>query len=312
MSALRIRLVIGFFLFLLPLPTLYSPLPAFSEPITIKDALGRSVTLQTPPKRIVSLAPSLTEILFALGLDEEIAGVTNACDYPPRAREKAVIGGAVDPDLERLLKIRPDLILGIKGLHRAGLEGEMDRLHLPLFLTNPASMERILEDIETIGRLTGRLPEADRLTAGMRERIDRIHQRIEGRRRPRVLYVLWNDPLMSVTDSSYIGEMIDLAGGDNIARTEAGGYVRIGMEEVLARDPEVVIFASEMGEGPAAAERDRWRRWDTLSAVKNNRMVVMNSDLLHRPGPRVVDALEALAEVLHPGDGDGQTAMGSK
>jgi iron complex transport system substrate-binding protein len=309
MSALR---VLRNVFFLLLLTTHYSLLTASAAPITLTDALGRSVTVTSQPKHIVSLAPSITEILFALGLDDEIAGVTNACDYPARAKAKTVIGGAVDPDLERLLKIQPDLILGIKGLHRAGLEGEMDRLHLPLFLTDPVSMKRILADIETIGRLTGRFQEAKRLTAGMRGRIDRIQRRIEGRKRPRVLYVLWNEPLMSVTDSSYIGEMIELAGGDNIARTEAGGYVRIGMEEVLARDPEVVIFASEMGEGPAAAERDRWRRWKTLSAVKNNRMVVMNSDLLHRPGPRVVEALEALAEVLHPEDGDGHTAMGSK
>jgi cobalamin transport system substrate-binding protein len=311
MRALNFRRIVFFLLFLFPLTTHSSPLTASAEPITLTDALSRTVTLPEPPIRIVSLAPSITEILFALGLDNEIAGVTNACDFPPAAKKKTVIGGAVDPDLETLIKVKPDLILGIKGLHRVGLSEDLDRLNLPVFFTDPVSLERILEDIDTIGRLTGRVGEADRLTGEMRGRIDRVRRRVQGQPRPRVLYVLWNDPLMSVTASSYIGEMIDLAGGENIAQSDTKGYVRIGMEEVLARNPEVVIFASEMGEGPAAAERDRWRRWQTLSAVKNNRLVVMNSDLLHRPGPRIVDALESLAAVLHPRESVGKTALES-
>jgi iron complex transport system substrate-binding protein len=284
MSTHKLRPIFFLLLFLFPLPTLYSPLPAYAS----------------PPKRIVSLAPSITEILFALGLDEEIVGVTTACDYPEAAKTVAKIGDAVSPDLETLVRLRPDLIIGIRGLHRAGLSGELERLGLSATMTDPGSVQKILEDIRTIGRLVGREAQADVLTASMMARIDSVRSRVQNEPRPTILYVLWNEPLTTATSSSYIGELIELAGGNNLIRSDHKGYRLFGMEEVLLKNPEVVIFASEMGLGAAQAERERWMRWEQVAAVEENQLYVLDSDLMHRPGPRIVEAIESLADLLHP------------
>ncbi len=273
---------------------------ALAEPITVTDAIGRTLILPDAPSRIISLAPSVTEILFALGLDEEIVGVTTACDFPARALEKPSVGGSISPDLEIMLRLKPDLILGIKGLQRPGLTDELDRLGLPIYLTNPSSLDLTLRDIRLIGQMVDRIQEAEALAQDIESHMEEIQVRVHGYPRTKILYVLWNDPLMTVTRSSFIGEMIEIAGGENIASEGLKGYIQIGMERVLAQDPEVVIFASEMGEGTAMLERQRWSRWKQLTAVKDQRLHILNSDLLHRPGPRLGDAIESLAAVLHP------------
>ena len=302
MPTLRYSSVVSIIFFLFFLSTHPSPFPgsAFAESRSFTDATGRSVTFSAAPTRIISLAPSVTEILFALGLDEEIVGVTTACDFPARALEKQSIGGSINPDLEVMLRLKPDLILGITGLQRSGITDELDRLGLPLYWTDPSSLERILRDIRIIGRIVDRNEEAKALAREIEFHMDEVRTRVRGHPRARVLYVMWNDPLMTVTRNSFIGEMIEIAGGKNIAPEGLKGYVQMGMEGILAQNPEVVIFASEMGEGTARVEKNRWSRWKQLAAVKDQRLYVLNSDLLHRPGPRLGEAIESLAAVIHP------------
>ncbi|MEK7306085.1 MAG: cobalamin-binding protein [Nitrospirota bacterium] len=290
----------SFFLFLML--HLYHPasFAAQSQTIRLTDAAGRTINLARPATRIVSLAPSITEILFALGLNEEIVGVTPFCDYPPEAREKPKVGGFVSPNFESLVALRPDLILGIKDLQGPELVDELDRLRLPAYFTDPSSVKQILDEIMNIGKLTGRDAQALALVNRMKERIDKIRRKINGHHYPKVLYIFWNDPLMTIGRGSFIAEIIDLAGGKNIGPKDRKGYFLFNLEEVLVKNPDVLIFASEMGENGVAAEQKRWKQWTHLSAVKNNRLYSIDSNLLHRPGPRIVDALETLASLLHP------------
>jgi iron complex transport system substrate-binding protein len=274
--------------------------PAHAESFQVTDALGRTLTFSKTPRRIVSLAPSITETLFALGVDQEIIGVTTSCDYPPQAKLKPKVGGLTTPNLETLVAMKPDLVISVKGLHKFELVSEMDRLKIPFYVSDPSTVKKILQEIRVIGRLTGRAKAGEQLSETMEKRIEAVEAKVRGHQRPAVLYVLWGDPLMTVGPGSYIEELIRISGGRGIVPEGRPAYTQLNMEEVLAEDPQVVIFASEMGDDTVAAERQRWLRWTTLSAVKEHRLYTVDSNLLHRPGPRLVDGLEALARLIHP------------
>jgi len=271
-----------------------------AESFQVTDALGRTLTFSKAPTRIVSLAPSITETLFALGLDHEIVGVTTSCDYPPQAKLKPKVGGLTTPNLETLVAMKPDLVISVKGLHKLELVSEMDRLQIPFYVSDPSTVKKILQEIRVIGRLTGKAKAGEQLSDRMEKQIEAVEEKVRGHQRPRVLYVLWGDPLMTVGPGSYIEELIWISGGKGIVPEGRPAYSQLNMEEVLAKDPEVVIFASEMGDDTVAAERQRWLRWKTLSAVKERRLYTVDSNLLHRPGPRLVDGLAALAKLVHP------------
>ncbi|MEK7825290.1 MAG: ABC transporter substrate-binding protein, partial [Nitrospirota bacterium] len=180
------------------------------------------------------------------------------------------------------------------------LVDELDRLRLPAYFTDPSSVKQIIDEIRNIGKLTGRDTQALVLVNSMKKRIDKIRRKISGHHYPKVLYIFWNDPLMTIGRGSFIAEIIDLAGGTNIGPKDRKGYFLFNLEEVLVKNPDVLIFASEMGENGVAAEQKRWKQWTHLSAVKKSRLYSIDSNLLHRPGPRIVDALETLAPLLHP------------
>jgi len=273
---------------------------ACAESLQVTDALGRTVNLSKTPTRIVSLAPSVTETLFALGLDQEIVGVTTSCNYPPQAKMKPKVGSLTTPNLETLVAMKPDLVIGIKGLHKIELVPELDRLGVPLYISDPSTVKQVLQEIRVIGRLVGKGKDSESLAEKMRKQIETIKGEVYGRLRPKVLYILWHDPLMTVGPGSYIEELIRISGGKGIVPQGRPAYSQLNMEEVLAEDPEVVIFASEIGGATVKAERQRWLRWTTLSAVKERRLYTIDSDLLHRPGPRLVDGLAALVKLIHP------------
>jgi cobalamin transport system substrate-binding protein len=273
---------------------------AHAESLQATDALGRSVHLSKTPARIVSLAPSITETLFALGLDQEIVGVTTSCNYPPEAKLKPKVGGLTTPSLETLVAMKPDLVIGVKGLNKIELVTELDRLRIPLYLSDPTSVSKILKETRVIGRLVGKAKAGEDLAQKMWKQIETVKARVHGKPRPLVLYVLWNDPLMTVGPGSFVEELIRIAGGRGIVPEGRPAYSQLNMEEVLAENPEIVIFASEMGNAAVEAERRRWLRWTTLRAVKDRRLYTVDSDLLHRPGPRIVEGLNALTKLIRP------------
>ncbi|BCA53652.1 putative Vitamin B12 import system, periplasmic binding protein BtuF [Nitrospira sp. KM1] len=275
------------------------PFMANITPRTFVDDAGRNIYIAKAPARVVSLAPSITEMLFALGLDEDIAGVTEFCNYPPAALTKPKVGYA-RPNLESLLALKPDFVVAPQEFLRAEILAKLDELKIPVFLLEAKTVEDILVQIQNLGKIFNRTPVSDRLTKAMRERISEISGRVAASGKRRVLYVLNSHPLITVGPGSYIHQMIGLAGGLNIASGTPMPYPRLSMETVLGEDPEVLIFPVGSLEGIPKSEQQEWNRWNGLSAVRHRQFRDVSSDALNRPGPRIVEGLELLARAIHP------------
>lgn len=275
------------------------PFMANITPRTFVDASGRKLFLAKAPSRVVSMAPSVTEILFALGLEEKVVAVTSFCDYPPEAQSKTHLGG-MNPSIEQILALKPDLVLAPQDMIQPDLLQHLDRLKVPTFVLHADQLEDVLAQIQSIARLFDRSRAGDELAATIRQRTAVVRERTQSLAHPRVLYVLNTDPLQTVGPGSFIHQLIELAGGANIAADTSMAYPKFALEEVLARDPEVIIFPVGTTEGIPVEDQQQWRRWSSLSAVKHNRLVLIPSVLINRPGPRIAEGLELLAQAIHP------------
>ena len=265
---------------------------------TFVDDLGRRVYLSKPPRRVVSLAPSVTEILFAVGLDAEVVGVTTFCDYPAKAKTRPKVGAAI-PNLEAILGLKPDLVVGTDSI-RQDVLAKLEQLKIPVFVLSAKTLEDVLGHISTVGRMVGHEPEARRVVQGLRDRLAEIRRRTASVRRVRTFYVVNTDPLISVAQGSFIHHMIETAGGENVVGRAQAPYPKVSVEEVLRQDPEVILFPVGATEGIPEAEQQFWRRWTNLSAVAHNRLHQIRGELINRPGPRVIDGTELMARYLHP------------
>ncbi len=280
--------------------------PAEPAPVgTIAAALGRSVTIEGIPQRIISLAPSNTEILFALGLGDRIVGVTEFCNYPPEAEDKEKIGGFSTVDIERLIDLQPDLILA-SDIHASEVIPALQERGLIVFALAPQTLEGVLEDIQTVGKITGREKEAASLATQLEGRIQAITDKtINLEEKPGVFYITYHTyhcPLYSIGAQTLIAELIEKAGGTNIFQDSFTGHKIVTPEEVIARNPEVIIACS--GHGEAKNKPFDWAKGEPIlmatQASKENRIYQINADLTSRAGPRIVDALEYFAHYIHP------------
>jgi iron complex transport system substrate-binding protein len=263
------------------------------------DDLGRSVSIEAVPARVISLAPSVTEILFAIGLDREIVAVTAFCDYPPAAARRPKVGYA-SPNLEQIVALDPDLVIGPAEFLRADLLGKLEQFKISTVVLNAKSLRDIENHVRLLGQVFRRSAEADGVLTAMRRRMEAAVARVDQARPVRVLYVLNSQPLITVGPGSYIHELIERAGGVNIAASASAAYPRIGMDTVLQADPEILLFPVGTTETVPEADREAWKRWTDITAVRTGRLHVVPSDLINRPGPRIVDALDALTAILHP------------
>ncbi len=275
------------------------PFMANLAPRTFLDDMGRKLFLAKPPTRIISLAPSITEILFSIGLDDEIVGVTEFCDFPEKAKDKTVVGYA-QPNIESVVALQPDLVLAPKSFMRVDLLKKLEQLKIPTFILDPHTVEEIMAHIKLLGRMVGKSEAANEQTRILRKQITELSDRLKGRERPSLLYVLNSDPLITVGPGSFIHHLIVLAGGRNAAEGATSPYPRLSMEEVIRQNPDILLFPVGRFEGIPQSEQDRWRRWDTLAAVKEGKLFQVESDVLNRPGPRIIDGLKQLVRVLHP------------
>ncbi|HET7909262.1 MAG TPA: cobalamin-binding protein [Nitrospira sp.] len=266
---------------------------------TFVDDAARKLYFAKPPQRVVSLAPSITEMLFALGLDEQIVAVTDFCNYPPAAVAKPKIG-YTHPSLETLIALRPDMVAAPSEFLRADVLPKLDELKIPVLILQPRSLEDVLSHIHLLGRILERSAAADAVTRRMRQGFEQIALALQSAGTVRVLYVLNSEPLITVGPESYIHQLIGLAHGSNIAGAASGAYPRLNMETVLEKDPEVLIFPVGEVEGVPEHEQRSWARWTSVSAVQHGRLHVVSSDALNRPGPRVVEGLAQLARAIHP------------
>jgi iron complex transport system substrate-binding protein len=267
------------------------------------DQSGRVITLSGTPQKIVSLAPSNTEILFALGLGDKVVGVTDYCNYPPEAKEKTHIGGYWTPDVETIVSLAPDLVVA-QSLHEAEVIPQLEQHGLTAVVLEPVTINEVLDAITLIGEITGKTNEAAALTKEIQSRIDKVTGKIKGlseSERPGVFYLTWHDPLITVGHDNLGEDLIIKAGGTNIFHSLEGAPT-VSLEEVIQANPDVIIVGIGMGTGediPLQFVLDESRLAGT-SAIQNNRVYSVSIDISGRPGPRIIDALEEFLAAIHP------------
>ncbi len=273
------------------------------------DDLGRLVTLDKLPERIISLAPSNTEILFALGLDDRIVGVTEYCDYPPQAQEKEVIGGFTTPDMEKIVALSPDLILATD-IHKKEVIPNLEKKGLTVAALEADNLTGILYDLMMVGKLTGKENEAVKLIARMQEKIETITDKTKNltdQEKPRVFWVTWPEPIWTTGKGTVTHELIVKSGGENLFQ-DLNGWKKVDMEAVIARDPQIIIAPAEHGVSKPAEWAKEEPRLKVTAARQNNRICTVETNLVERMGPRIVEGLEKVAACIHPeifGDSSG-------
>lgn len=301
---IRDYLLVLWALLLFTIPGCTSPQTGETTPqIQVTDQLDRTVKLDTIPKTIVSIAPANTEILFALGLDEKIAGVTDYCNYPSKAKEKPSIGGFSTPNIEKIVALSPDLILAAP-IHEKQIIPQLEAKGMTVLALSPKTISDILDAITLVGKATSTEKAAAELLSQMQSRIKAITDKTGGlteAQRPEVFYVIWHDPLTTVGPGTFHDELIRLAGGTNIAGT-LSGYPTIGLETVISANPEVIIGGVGTGmsaDAPLQFIRNE-SRLKNVDARLNNRIYSVDGDIVGRAGPRITDALEQFARFIHP------------
>jgi iron complex transport system substrate-binding protein len=271
--------------------------------------LGASLRAAGPPQRIISTAPSLTEMLFALGLGDRVVGVTTYCFYPPEARRKPKIGTYLKPDLEMLLHLKPDLVVAMQ--HYTDLKARLAPFGIPILEVSNEMLAGVSESLLIIGRASGVEERAAEQVGALRRELEAVRARVQSRPMRRVMFVVGRTPgtvrdLVAAGGSTFLNELIELAGGVNIFGEAGVAYPKVSIEEVLARRPEVIIDRGDMAEtNRVTSEHEKavvqlWSRWSILPAVQARRVHAVASDAFVIPGPRVVEAARALARMIHP------------
>jgi len=274
---------------------------SYAATLTLKDEVGREVKLPFPPKRIVSLAPNITEILFGLGLDEEVVGVSIHCNYPEKAKSKVRVGSYISIDFERVISLKPDLIIATGAGNTKEMVERLERLGFRTFVIFPKRFDDVLRSIDHLGQVVAREKEASLIIQSMKERKERVLERTKGQVCPKVFLQIGESPIITVGKGSFGDDLIRLAGGENIAGNDREMYPRLGMEEILKRSPEVILVSSMNPKGDYERILREWGRWKMIPAVKNGRVHLIDSDLIDRPAPRIISGLEEMARWIHPG-----------
>jgi iron complex transport system substrate-binding protein len=264
----------------------------------VSDVLGRNLNINVKPGRIVSLNPAVTEILFAIGAGEKLVGVTEYCDYPPEAKERSSVGGfsGATVSVEQILALKSDLVFLSADMH-GRIISLLDDLNIPSFAVEPRNFSQVYETISLLGEITGCVNGAGEVIAEMKQKIAEAGERISGRERPAVFWLLGEDPLMTAGKETFVSEAIKLGGGENIFEDVEGQWPLVSPEQVLLRKPEWILYGSDMG---GAIALDKSPFWQNIPAVREGRAVVVNADFLYRYGPRLADGVISISRILHP------------
>ena len=273
-------------------------------PLSVTDELGRELTIAAPPERIISLSPSNTEFLFALGLGDRVVGVTHLCDYPPAVEAIEEVGdfNANSISLERIVSLKPDLVVSGGGFHQDVISN-LSKLGITVLAVEPKQFEQIYARIELLGKVCDVEDRARELVDELKARVARVRERaneVKPEPRLKVFYQVWNDPLSSTGDESFIGEMLQTVQVENIFSDVSTGYTPISEETLIARNPDLILVpAYHGGETDREAVLSR-QTWGDINAIKNNRVVFLPDDEVSRHGPRFVDGLEAIFRACYP------------
>ena len=262
-----------------------------AAPIAVDDDGGYRVQLDAPARRIVSLSPGLTESLFVIGAGNRVVGVDAASDYPSDVRALPRVGSAAGVDLERLLALRPDLVLVWGRGASARLIAWLRAAGIAVYVSEPRRLEQVADTLERLGRLTGNETPAAAQAAAFRRRLDSLRQRYRRTAPLTVFYQVWDDPLITINGDQFISEVITLCGGVNVFAGLAASAPRVSIEAVLARDPQVMVAGVVPGQPDPLAH---WRGWPMLRAVRDDLMFRLPADLMQRPSVRLLDGAQML------------------
>jgi iron complex transport system substrate-binding protein len=264
------------------------------------DEIGRKVEVPHSAKRIVSMAPSITEILFALGLNEEIVGVTDFCDYPEAALTKPRIGGFVNPSIEMIVSLKPDLIIATRDGNRKETIQRLNDLGFSVYVVNPKGFDGVMKTIQNIGEVVGRRDEERKIVTAMRTKRENILALTQSLPKPRVFFQVGEAPIITVGRETLANDLIRLAGGRSISENEAINYPHYSIETIMFKAPEVIIISSMESKRDYLNSVKKWQNWKSIPAVKKNAIYVVDSNLVDRSSPRIEEGLETIVRMIHP------------
>ncbi len=274
--------------------------------IELEDDLGKTVALAAVPQRLVSLAPSNTELLFAIGRGDRLVGVTDYCNFPEAAKGIARVAGFNSLSVEKVVAARPDLVVASRGNDPEGLE-TLRQLGIPVFALDIQTLDQMLLAVERLGKLGGAEEKALAVKKELGARVEKVRQKIASAgERPKVMWGYWGEPVYTAGARTVIDDVVVAAGGTNVGRQVPGAWPQVGLETIVGWAPEVILatYPPQLADPEKLKEEIQHLRqmdgWKEVPAVKQGRIYYIDGDLLNRPGPRLVDALEQFARILHP------------
>jgi iron complex transport system substrate-binding protein len=266
----------------------------------VTDELGTAMTIPDDPRRIVALVPSVAEILFSLGLNERIVGVTDFATWPPPAREKPRVGSFFNLNLERIISLEPDLVITSREGRQEEVIASLRGFGIPVYRVNPRSLTDIYATISGLGEITGTLEKAQRVILEMKHRAGDVARRVAGKPRPRVFYQVGVDPIVTVNGTTFAADLITRAGGRLVTADNPVQYPHYSVERVIADNPQVIIISTMSPTTNYDWLVGTWKRWTAIDAVRRNKIFVIDADIVDRPSPRIVEGLRRIAKMLHP------------
>lgn len=283
-----------------PRPVVSSPSPRrAADTIRVTDGTGRHITLPEPPERIVSLVPSVTGILLRLGTQGRLVGRT-VHDTAEALSDVAAVGKGRTPSLEKIVSLEPDLVIAWPDQRGSRRGKRFSTLFPAVYYAEQDGVEEMLATVRDAGRITGRPERADSLVSAIRGGLENVRRRIANLPRRDVFYVVWPDPPTTTGGGTYLNQIISVAGGRNVFADQDEPWPRVSVEAVVERSPDVVVAGREHGTGAGPAMIRNSDTWREVRAVREGRVVGVDADLFHRPGPHVVEAARRLAALLHP------------
>ena len=267
---------------------------------TFIDQLGRHVNVPDRPRRIVAMAPSITEIIFSLGVADRLIGATQFSDYPPAAGKLPKVGSYIHLDVEKVVALEPDLCIAVKDGNPISIVRKLESVNIPVYAVDPRNLGAVMDTLVELGQLLDVGDRADAVVADMADRIRLVRQRVScGGHAPDVFFQIGISPIVSVGTPTFIHELIVMGGGVNLAQGPTP-YPRFSKEQVIGLRPEVMIITSMAREAVFDQVKAEWQQWPELPAVKNDRIYLVDSNILDRASPRLVEGLELLARLIHP------------
>jgi iron complex transport system substrate-binding protein len=267
---------------------------------SVTDQVGRTLVVPENPRRVIALAPSITEIIYDLGQEKRLVGVTQYSTFPPEAEALPRVGSYVRLDIEKIVILKPDLCLAIKDGNPKHIIDKIVALGIPVYVINPRNLQQIMDTITRLGSLLHAKQAATKLVYDMEKRIGQVRAQVKkGRHKPRIFFQIDAEPLFSAGTNTFIHELIELAGGINTTAGEVP-YPRYSWEDIIVLQPEIVLISSMAGGLAPEYLLQSWKKWDQLTAVINDQVFVVDAELFDRPTPRLVDGLEKIAAIIHP------------